>query len=52
MTLLRLLKSTGTVFSFSTSNWSIQTFKLVESDFAVSLDVSTSAAPFKQAYIV
>ena len=47
MTLPRLLQSTGTFFSLSTSNLSTQTFKLVVCDFAASLGVSASAAPFK-----
>ena len=46
ITLLNLLKSTGTIFTLSTL-----AFKLVMFDFSARLDVSIPVAPFKSVYV-
>ena len=47
-----LLKSTGTDTNLSIFNLSISAFKLVESDFAASLNVSIPVALFKSVFVV
>ena len=47
-TLPSLFKSTGTVFSLSTSILSMSAFKLAKSDFAANLEVSITAAFLNQ----
>ena len=49
--MLRLLKSTGTVFSLSTSILSILAFRLAKSDFAANLEVSISVAFFISVFV-
>ena len=45
--LLRLIKSAGTVFSLFASILCTSAFKLAKSDFNAKLDVSTPVAPIK-----
>ena len=45
-TLLRLLKSIGTVFNLSTSISSTSAFRIAKSDFDANLEVSAPAAFF------
>ena len=51
-TLLSLLKSTGTVCNLSKSFLSISAFRIVKSDFAANLDVTTPVAFFKSVFVV
>ena len=51
ITLLSLLKSTGTAFNLSASILSISAFKLVKSYFATDLDVSTYVAFLKSDFV-
>ena len=48
---LSLLKSTGTVTNWSIPNLSTSVFKLPQSYFAVSLDVSIAVAFFKSVFV-
>ena len=50
-TLLKLLKSAGTVFNFSTSVLSMSAFNETKSDVAAKLDVSTPDTLFKLAVV-